>query len=42
VLFDEHGYRELFVPVVLERGLLQVAPGAASPPPRNQPDSSPQ
>jgi ATP-dependent DNA helicase RecQ len=23
VLFDEHGYRELFVPVVLERGLLQ-------------------
>jgi len=25
VLFDEHGYRELFVPVVLERGLLQVA-----------------
>jgi ATP-dependent DNA helicase RecQ len=22
VLFDEHGYRELFVPVVLERGLL--------------------
>jgi ATP-dependent DNA helicase RecQ len=28
VLFDEHGYRELFVPVVLERGLLQLAPGA--------------
>jgi ATP-dependent DNA helicase RecQ len=25
VLFDEHGYRELFVPVVLERGLLQPA-----------------
>jgi ATP-dependent DNA helicase RecQ len=25
VLFDEHGYRELFVPVVLERGLLQLA-----------------
>jgi ATP-dependent DNA helicase RecQ len=25
VLFDEHGYRQLFVPVVLERGLL--APG---------------
>ena len=23
VLFDEHGYRELFVPVVLERGLLR-------------------
>ena len=23
VLFDEHGYRELFVPVVLERGLLK-------------------
>jgi ATP-dependent DNA helicase RecQ len=26
VLFDEHGYRELFVPVVLQRGLLQPAP----------------
>jgi ATP-dependent DNA helicase RecQ len=25
VLFDEHGYRELYVPVVLERGLLQSA-----------------
>ena len=25
VLFDEHGYRELFVPLVLERGLLQSA-----------------
>jgi ATP-dependent DNA helicase RecQ len=25
VLFDEHGYRELFVPVVLERGLLRQA-----------------
>jgi ATP-dependent DNA helicase RecQ len=25
VLFDEHGYRELFVPVVLERGLLHPA-----------------
>ena len=24
VLFDEHGYRELFVPVVLERGLLKL------------------
>jgi len=23
VLFDEHGYRELFVPVVVERGLLR-------------------
>jgi ATP-dependent DNA helicase RecQ len=23
VLFDEHGYRELFVPVVRERGLLR-------------------
>jgi ATP-dependent DNA helicase RecQ len=23
VLFDEHGYRELFVPAVLERGLLR-------------------
>ena len=26
VLFDEHGYRELFVPVVLERNLLRQAP----------------
>ena len=26
VLFDEHGYRELFLPVVLERGLLRPAP----------------
>jgi len=32
VLFDEHGYRELYVPVVLERGLLHPAPGAAPPP----------
>lgn len=23
VLFDDHGYRELFVPAVLARGLLQ-------------------
>ena len=40
VLFDEHGYRELFVPVVLDRGLLRPAPGAASLPPRNKRDSS--
>ncbi len=26
VLFDEHGYRELYLPVVLERGLLQPVP----------------
>ena len=26
VLFDEHGYRQLFVPVLLERGLLRPAP----------------
>jgi len=25
VLFDQHGYRELFVPVVRERGLLRAA-----------------
>jgi ATP-dependent DNA helicase RecQ len=25
VLFDEHGYRELFLPVVLERSLLRPA-----------------
>ncbi len=30
VLFDEHGYRELFVPVVLERGLLQPGPDPGS------------
>ena len=30
VLFDEHGYRELFVPVVLERGLLRHAPGSGA------------
>jgi ATP-dependent DNA helicase RecQ len=28
VLFDEHGYRELFMPVVLERGLLRPAPAS--------------
>jgi ATP-dependent DNA helicase RecQ len=28
VLFDEHGYRELYVPVVIERGLLRQAPAA--------------
>ena len=28
VLFDEHGYRELFVPVVLQRGLLRPAPAS--------------
>jgi len=28
VLFDEHGYRELFLPVVLDRGLLQPTPAA--------------
>jgi ATP-dependent DNA helicase RecQ len=27
VLFDEHGYRELFVPLVTERGLLQPESG---------------
>jgi ATP-dependent DNA helicase RecQ len=26
VLFDERGYRQLFVPVLLERGLLRPAP----------------
>ena len=31
VLFDEHGYRELFLPVVLEHGLLRTGPGSASP-----------
>ena len=30
VLFDEHGYRELFVPAVLARGLLRTASGGSS------------
>jgi ATP-dependent DNA helicase RecQ len=29
VLFDEHGYRELYMPVVLDHGLLRPASGAA-------------
>jgi hypothetical protein len=28
VLFDEHGYRDLLVPLVLERGLLRSASSA--------------
>jgi ATP-dependent DNA helicase RecQ len=32
VLFDEHGYRELFVPVVVERGLLRPAGGTPGEP----------
>ena len=40
VLFDEHGYRDLFVPLVLGRGLLQPAPGAGSMPPPNTTASS--
>lgn len=28
VLFDEHGYREMLVPLVLDRGLLRPAAGA--------------
>jgi len=35
VLFDEHGYRELYVPVVRQHGLLRPAPGAASVPPQD-------
>jgi ATP-dependent DNA helicase RecQ len=31
VLFDEHGYRELYLPVVLERGLLRPGPGLRRP-----------
>jgi ATP-dependent DNA helicase RecQ len=30
VLFDDHGYRELFVPAVLARGLLQTAPDGST------------
>jgi ATP-dependent DNA helicase RecQ len=40
VLFDEHGYRELFVPLVLERGLLRPASSTGSMPPRNKPPNS--
>jgi ATP-dependent DNA helicase RecQ len=35
VLFDEHGYRELFLPLVLERGLLRAASSTGSVPPRD-------
>jgi ATP-dependent DNA helicase RecQ len=42
VLFDEHGYRELFVPLVLERGLLRPAASTGSMPPRNKPANSQQ
>jgi hypothetical protein len=42
VLFDEHGYRELFVPLVLERGLLRPASSTGSMPPRNKPANSQQ
>ncbi len=31
VLFDEHGYRELYLPAVRERGLLRPAPGPREP-----------
>jgi ATP-dependent DNA helicase RecQ len=40
VLFDEHGYRELFVPLLLERGLLRHAPSTRSVPSRNKPGNS--
>jgi ATP-dependent DNA helicase RecQ len=40
VLFDEHGYRELFVPVVTERGLLRSAPDTGSAPPSDEQASS--
>ena len=40
VLFDEHGYRELFVPVVVERGLLRPVPGTEPGPPRDEQNSS--
>jgi ATP-dependent DNA helicase RecQ len=39
VLFDEHGYRELFVPVVVERGLLRSVPGTEPGPPRDEQNS---
>ena len=32
VLFDEHGYRDLLVPLVVERHLLTLAPAKGSPP----------
>jgi ATP-dependent DNA helicase RecQ len=39
VLFDEHGYRELFVPVVVERGFLRLVPGTEPGPPRHEQNS---
>jgi ATP-dependent DNA helicase RecQ len=42
VLFDEHGYRELFVPLVLERGLLRPASNTGSVPPPDKPANSQQ
>jgi ATP-dependent DNA helicase RecQ len=38
VLFDEHGYRELFVPVVVERALLRLVPGTEPGSPRDGQD----
>jgi ATP-dependent DNA helicase RecQ len=32
ILFDEHGYRELFVPLVLQRSLLRTVPSTGSAP----------
>jgi ATP-dependent DNA helicase RecQ len=32
VLFDEHGYRELYLPVVREHGLLHAADGTPGAP----------
>jgi len=42
VLFDDHGYRELFVPAVVERGLLRPRSSAALPPARDERRNSPQ
>jgi ATP-dependent DNA helicase RecQ len=36
VLFDDHGYRDLLVPLVLERGLLCLASSESSRPAGSQ------
>jgi ATP-dependent DNA helicase RecQ len=36
VLFDDHGYRDLLVPLVLERGLLRLASSESSRPAGSQ------
>lgn len=41
VLFDEHNYRDLLLPLVLERGLLRPVASAGSAPPPDEPRFGP-